>query len=55
MWPWRPGGDRAKAKRVLAAHMINAGLATVTVETLASPRIEIARVTITPAGREAIG
>jgi len=35
--------------------LINAGLATVTVETLARPRIEIARVTITPAGRKEIG
>src|SRR5262245_20172539 len=35
--------------------LIDAGLATVMVEKLARPRIEIARLTITPAGREAIG
>jgi len=35
--------------------LIHAGLATMTVEQLARPRIEIARVTITDAGRKAIG
>jgi hypothetical protein len=34
--------------------LINAGLASVTVEKLGRPRIEVARLTITAGGREAI-
>ena len=35
--------------------LVNAGLASVTVEKLGRPRIEITRVTITDSGRAAIG
>jgi len=35
--------------------LVNAGLAAVSVKKLARPKIEITRLTIAPAGREAIG
>jgi hypothetical protein len=58
------GGSDGCTEALLVAHgvsidtmveLVHAGLASVTVGWLVRPRIEVARLTITDAGREAIG